>query len=108
MHHTQLSRSLLTSGGIITTVQSLGHVADKFHLIHNSSCDSHAIEDGDINDRWHSSIVDGLGAVGPHVGTLSQVDVARTQAETRRECYCRLYQRVTRKQAASWAQGTPL
>lgn len=57
-------------------------VREMFHLIYNSSCDSHAVEDGNINNCRHSSIVDGLGAVGPHVGTLSQIYVAGAQAET--------------------------
>lgn len=55
----------------------------QFHLVYNSSCDAHAIEDRDIDDCRHSSIVDGLGAVGPHVGTLSQIDVAGAQTETK-------------------------
>lgn len=55
----------------------------QFHLVYNSSCDAHAIEDRDIDDCRHSSIVDGLGAVGPHVGTLSQIYVAGAQTETK-------------------------
>lgn len=46
------------------------------HLIDNPAGDTHAIEDGHIDDGRHSSIVDGLRAVRPHVGTLSQVNVA--------------------------------
>lgn len=53
------------------------------HLVYNSARDAHAVEDGDVDDCRHSSVVDGLGAVRPHVGTLSQIYVAG--AQTRKE-----------------------
>lgn len=56
---------------------------ERRHLIYNPSRDAHAVEDGDVDDRGHPSVVDGLGAVRPHVGTLSQIDVAGAQAETK-------------------------
>lgn len=46
------------------------------HLVDNPASDTHAVEDGHIDDGGHSSIVDGLRAVRPHVRTLGQVDVA--------------------------------
>ena len=54
------------------------------HLVHDPPRDSHAIEDGDVDDSRHAPIVDRLGAVGPHVRTLGQVDVAGAQTETDR------------------------
>ena len=54
------------------------------HLVHDPPCDSHAVEDGDVDDSRHAPIVDGLGAVGPHVRTLGQVDVTGAQTETDR------------------------
>lgn len=53
------------------------------HLVYNSSCDAHAVEDRDVDNCRHPSIVDGLGAVWPHVGTLGQIYVAGTQTETK-------------------------
>lgn len=58
-------------------------VREQLHLVHNSSCDAHAVEDRDVDDGWHPSIVDGLGAVGPHVGALGQIYVAGAQTETK-------------------------
>lgn len=46
------------------------------HLVNNPASDTHAVENGHIDDGGHSSIVDGLRAVRPHVRTLCQVDVA--------------------------------
>lgn len=54
------------------------------HLVHDPPRDSHAVEDGDVDDSRHAPIVDRLGAVGPHVRTLGQVDVAGAQTETDR------------------------
>lgn len=54
------------------------------HLVHDPPRDSHAVEDGDVDDSRHAPIVDGLGAVGPHVRTLGQVDVTGAQTETDR------------------------
>lgn len=47
------------------------------HLVDDSAGDSHAIEDGHVDDGGHPSIVNGLRAVRPHVWTLCQVNVAR-------------------------------
>lgn len=57
------------------------------HLVDNSACDAHAVENGHIDDGGHSSIVDGLRAVRPHVRTFCQVDVAgrKTRRRQRRE-----------------------
>lgn len=49
------------------------------HLVHDPACDAHAVKDGHINNSGHSSVVYGLGTVGPHVRTLCQVDVAGRQ-----------------------------
>lgn len=46
------------------------------HLVDNPASDTHAVENGHVDDSGHSSIVDGLGAVRPHVRTLCQVNVA--------------------------------
>lgn len=54
------------------------------HLVHDPPRDSHAVEDGDVDNSRHAPIVDGLGAVGPHVRTLGQVDVTGAQTETDR------------------------
>lgn len=50
------------------------------HLVNNPAGDPHAVENGHIDDGGHSSIVDGLRAVRPHVRTLRQVDVAGRKA----------------------------
>lgn len=52
------------------------------HLVYNPASHTHAIQDGYIDDSWHASIVDGLGAVGPHIGAFCQVYVARAETET--------------------------
>lgn len=46
------------------------------HLINDPARHTHPVENGHIDDGGHSPIVDGLRAVGPHVGTLCQVNVA--------------------------------
>lgn len=46
------------------------------HLVDNPASNTHPVENGHIDDGGHSSIVDGLRAVRPHVRTLCQVDVA--------------------------------
>lgn len=53
------------------------------HLANNPARHTHPIENGDVDDGGHPSIVDGLRAVRPHVGTLCQVDVARRQTRRR-------------------------
>lgn len=53
------------------------------HLVNNPAGDTHAIENGHIDNGGHSSIVDGLRAVRPHVRTLCQVDVAWRQTGRR-------------------------
>lgn len=53
-----------------------------FYLVHNPASHTHAIQDGYVDDCWHATIVDGLGAVGPHIGAFCQVYVARTKTET--------------------------
>ena len=51
------------------------------YLVYDPAGDAHAVEDGDVDDGGHSPVVDGLRAVGPHVGTLGQVDVVGREAE---------------------------
>lgn len=63
--------------------QSSPQAREQRHLVYNSSRDAHAVEDGDVDDGRHPSIVDGLGAVRPHVGTFSQIYVAGAQTETK-------------------------
>lgn len=46
------------------------------HLINDPACHTHPIENGHIDNSGHSSIVDGLRAVRPHVRTLCEVNVA--------------------------------
>lgn len=57
------------------------------HLANNPARHTHPVKNGDVDDGGHASIVDGLRAVRPHVGTLCQVDVARrqTREETKKE-----------------------
>lgn len=55
------------------------------HLVDNPARDAHAVEDGHVDDGGHSSVVDGLGAVRPHVGTLGQVDITGRQTGRRQE-----------------------
>lgn len=55
------------------------------HLVDNPASDTHAVENGHVDDGGHSSIVDGLRAVRPHVRTLRQVDVAGRQTGRRRQ-----------------------
>lgn len=50
------------------------------HLIDDPASDTHAVENSHIDNSGHSTIVDGLRAVGPHVWTLCQVDVAWREA----------------------------
>lgn len=85
------SRTLLNSSAALSSkpttfrqdqMKYLGSRAHSTHLINNSACDPHPIQDGDVNNGRHAPVVDGLGAVGPHVWTLRQVDITGTQAET--------------------------
>lgn len=55
------------------------------YLVYNPAGDSHAIKDCHIDNGGHSSIVDGLRAIRPHVWTLCQVDVAGRQTGRRQE-----------------------
>lgn len=49
------------------------------YLVHNRPSHTHAIQDGNIYYGWHTTIVDGLGTVWPHVRAFSQVYVAGTE-----------------------------
>lgn len=55
------------------------------YLVNNPASDTHAIKNGHVNNGGHSSIIDGLGAVRPHVWTLCQVDVAGRKTGRRQE-----------------------
>ena len=50
------------------------------YLVHDPAGDSHAVQDGHVDDGGHPAVVDGLRAVGPHVRTLRQVDVVGREA----------------------------
>lgn len=50
------------------------------HLVNDPAGDPHAVENGHVDDGGHSTVVDGLRAVRPHIRTLRQVDVARRKA----------------------------
>lgn len=50
------------------------------HLINDPACHTHPIENGHVDNSGHSSVVDGLRAVRPHVGTLCEVNVAGGEA----------------------------
>lgn len=55
------------------------------HLSNNPARDTHSIENGDVDDGGHPSVVDGLRAVRPHIGTLGQVDVAWRKTRRRQK-----------------------
>lgn len=40
------------------------------YFVHNSAGDTHAVENSHIDNGGHSSIVDGLRAIRPHVWAL--------------------------------------
>ena len=55
----------------------------RLYLVEDPAGDAHAVQNGHVDDGGHSSVVDGLRAVRPHVWTLCQVDVAGRQAKQR-------------------------
>lgn len=65
------------------------------YFVHNSAGDTHAVENSHIDNGGHSSIVDGLRAIRPHVWALCQVDVAgRKTARTKAQIIMTLNRKV--------------
>lgn len=49
-------------------------------LAYNSSRDAESVEDGDVNDDGKRTVVEGLGAIRPHVWTFTKVHITWTKA----------------------------
>lgn len=95
---TKFMAKIVFSGKVLATLPVRTCNSVNTYLVYNSPSDSHAIEDSNINNCWHPSIIYGLRTIGPHVGTFSQVNIARTQTTARQRRENLMRRKITNKQ----------